>query len=147
LLTFRSSFAPILSFTVWQYGAVRSGAAIHKRLLDSVFASTLRFLDVTPQGRIIQRFTKDVRVIDGEFTELTSTVLDMVRFPFFIYCLVSATVTLSFVGFADPSISFLRLILFLTGYHSSGQARCNRLYRPLVLARWSRRRRFRRITR
>jgi hypothetical protein len=53
-LTFRTSILAIYSDTVWQYGAVRSGAAIHKRLLDLAFSSTLRSLDVTPQGRIIQ---------------------------------------------------------------------------------------------
>jgi hypothetical protein len=60
--------------TIWQYAAVRSGAAIHNRLLDSVFSSTLRFLDVTPQGRIIQRFTRDTCVIDGPLTYITSSV-------------------------------------------------------------------------
>jgi ABC-type multidrug transport system fused ATPase/permease subunit len=73
-LIFRSTSLGIYSYTVWQYGAVRSGAAIHKRLLDSVFSSTLRFLDVTPQGRIIQRFTRDTCVIDGQLTQMTTGV-------------------------------------------------------------------------
>lgn len=69
--------AMTLGFTVWVSGAVRSGMVIHKKvssqppkwviysltkprfpsqLLNSVFSATLRWLDVTPQGRIISRY-------------------------------------------------------------------------------------------
>jgi len=38
-----------ISRTLWTFARFRSGKAIHERLLDSVIACTLRFLDITPQ--------------------------------------------------------------------------------------------------
>lgn len=102
ILVLGGTAAMSIGFAVWAGGAVRSsvpfslpstrgdedpddpssspfcsGMVIHKKLLTSVFSASLRWLDMTPQGRIISRFTRDMRSIDGEFTELTSNVLDM----------------------------------------------------------------------
>lgn len=49
----------------------------HGKLLTSVFSATLRWLDSTPQGRLISRFTRDIRTIDGELTQMTSQVLEV----------------------------------------------------------------------
>lgn len=42
--------------------------SIHDRLVRSILHTTLRFLDKTPVGRIIQRFTKDVSAIDNSLS-------------------------------------------------------------------------------
>ncbi|CED83676.1 Multidrug resistance-associated protein/mitoxantrone resistance protein, ABC superfamily [Phaffia rhodozyma] len=77
LLVLFGTLAMTSGYTIWQFGAVRSGMRIHHQLLNSVFSASLRWLDSTPQGRIVSRFVRDTRTIDGEFTELTSSVIDM----------------------------------------------------------------------
>lgn len=49
----------------WIGGTVSAARSIHDRLVRSILHTTLRFLDKTPVGRIIQRFTKDVSAIDN----------------------------------------------------------------------------------
>ncbi|KAL7413558.1 P-loop containing nucleoside triphosphate hydrolase protein [Mrakia frigida] len=95
-----------IGFAVWAGGAVRSGMVIHKKLLTSVFSATLRWLDMTPQGRIVSRFTRDMRSIDGEFTELTSAVLDMG---------ITLVVKLAGITFVVPWFSAAGLVLVLFG--------------------------------
>ena len=40
---------------------------LHRKLLNSVLGSPLRFFDKTPIGRILNRFTKDIGEIDIDF--------------------------------------------------------------------------------
>ncbi|KAK9468102.1 P-loop containing nucleoside triphosphate hydrolase protein [Lipomyces arxii] len=45
-------------------GSVRASKRLFKQLLRSVLRSTSRFFDVTPVGRILNRFSKDIETID-----------------------------------------------------------------------------------
>ncbi|KDQ18018.1 hypothetical protein BOTBODRAFT_155037 [Botryobasidium botryosum FD-172 SS1] len=47
------------------FGSIRASHAIHNQLVQSVLGTTCRWLDSTPVGRVIARFTQDLRVIDG----------------------------------------------------------------------------------
>lgn len=53
-------------FTV---GVIRASRKIHETLVTSVLTTTLRFLDKTPIGRIVARFTRDVRAVDGPLAD------------------------------------------------------------------------------
>ena len=69
----------LLSACVLLYyvGAIKASRILHRRLVDSIFAAYIRFLDTTPVGRIISRFTKDMKAIDGSFTETAEGVADI----------------------------------------------------------------------
>ncbi|CAE6514065.1 unnamed protein product [Rhizoctonia solani] len=45
-------------------GSVRAAHRIHRRLVISILGAPLRWLDSTPVGRIISRFTQDIRCVD-----------------------------------------------------------------------------------
>ncbi|KAF9054811.1 multidrug resistance-associated ABC transporter [Panaeolus papilionaceus] len=47
---------------------MRASESIHAKLVQSVLTSTLRWLDQTPTGRILARFTQDTRNVDGNLT-------------------------------------------------------------------------------
>ncbi|EJU03269.1 hypothetical protein DACRYDRAFT_106434 [Dacryopinax primogenitus] len=55
--------------------SIKACRRIHNALMDSVLASTLRWIDSTPVGRIVSRFTQDVREIDGSLTGLAQVIL------------------------------------------------------------------------
>jgi ABC-type multidrug transport system fused ATPase/permease subunit len=64
------------------YGSMRASKQVHRKLSLSILSTTFRFLDKTPMGRIITRFTRDIRAIDGslpgnaqETAEITSSML------------------------------------------------------------------------
>ncbi|KAF8908922.1 P-loop containing nucleoside triphosphate hydrolase protein [Gymnopilus junonius] len=49
----------------YNYRSIRASRVIHAELIESVFGSTLRWLDETPTARIIARCTQDIRTVDG----------------------------------------------------------------------------------
>ncbi|KDR83121.1 hypothetical protein GALMADRAFT_263529 [Galerina marginata CBS 339.88] len=59
------------------YRSVGASRVIHEQLVESVFGSTLRWLDETPTARIIARCTQDIRIVDGPITQSLMWVLDM----------------------------------------------------------------------
>ncbi|OCF31712.1 ATP-binding cassette transporter [Kwoniella heveanensis BCC8398] len=65
------------SAILFYVGAVKASREMHRRLVESIFGAYMRFLDATPVGRIISRFTKDMKAIDGSFTETFSQVADI----------------------------------------------------------------------
>ncbi|KAF5375212.1 hypothetical protein D9758_000001 [Tetrapyrgos nigripes] len=52
-------------YMVYLYGGIRASRTLHKRLVESVLGTTLRWLDTTPTSRIIARCTQDIRAVDG----------------------------------------------------------------------------------
>ncbi|KAG9103574.1 hypothetical protein FRC06_009826 [Ceratobasidium sp. 370] len=70
------------AFVIHVLGSVRASRRIHDRLVSSVLGAPLRWLDSTPVGRIIARFTQDMRTIDGslpnEFQSLTDMTIQLI---------------------------------------------------------------------
>ncbi|OWT36272.1 ATP-binding cassette transporter [Cryptococcus neoformans] len=65
------------SAILFYMGAVKASREVHKRLVNTIFGAYMRFLDSTPVGRIISRFTKDMKSVDGAFTETFANVADV----------------------------------------------------------------------
>jgi ABC-type multidrug transport system fused ATPase/permease subunit len=70
--------ASTLQYLVFIAGSYRGSVEIHRRLLDRILGAPLRFFDVTPIGRILNRFSNDMeqidtRVMDSVQSFLTST--------------------------------------------------------------------------
>ncbi|KAJ7449230.1 hypothetical protein FB451DRAFT_754458 [Mycena latifolia] len=58
-----------VSYAYFTLGSFRASKTIHKQLMDSVFGSTFRWLDVTPTSRIIARCTGDTNAVDDSLAE------------------------------------------------------------------------------
>ncbi|KAI0945816.1 hypothetical protein AcV7_009953 [Taiwanofungus camphoratus] len=55
-----------VSGVVTQYtGALRASRILFRRLLVTVVRATMRWHDVTPQGRMLNRFSKDIETVDS----------------------------------------------------------------------------------
>lgn len=50
---------------------------MHAALTKSILHTTLRFLDRTPVGRILQRFTQDIRSVDGALSQRLNNVIQL----------------------------------------------------------------------
>lgn len=46
-------------------GCLRSSKVLHSKLLFGIFRSPVKFFDTTPLGRILNRFGKDIDVVDN----------------------------------------------------------------------------------
>lgn len=77
---FTSFFADLTPYL----GCWRAAKVLHAYLLAGVLRAPLQFFEVTPIGRIISRFSKDVDVLDTSLPFQTSDV---------IYCTFEVTLT------------------------------------------------------
>ncbi|XP_066905601.1 multidrug resistance-associated protein 1 [Halyomorpha halys] len=50
---------------VWYVGCVNAGILLHYNLLVNIMRSPMSFFDTTPQGRILNRFSREIDVIDN----------------------------------------------------------------------------------
>ncbi|KAF8778431.1 Multidrug resistance-associated protein 1 like [Argiope bruennichi] len=81
-------------------GATRASERYHRFMLDSVLKSPMSFFDTTPVGRIINRFTTDMEILDNQlfyqiegwfncsFFVLASFVVIGINIPIFLACLI-----------------------------------------------------------
>lgn len=67
----------IPGFILYYRGTLRASRAIHKKLVEAILGTTLRWLDTTPTSRVITRCTQDIRAVDGPFAQELSWVVEL----------------------------------------------------------------------
>ncbi|EIN13416.1 P-loop containing nucleoside triphosphate hydrolase protein [Punctularia strigosozonata HHB-11173 SS5] len=67
----------VIGFTFYTFGQLRASRTIHRKLIESILGTTLRWLDKTPTSRVIARCTQDIRAIDGPVSDYLAAVLEM----------------------------------------------------------------------
>ncbi|WVQ70586.1 hypothetical protein IAR50_000105 [Cryptococcus sp. DSM 104548] len=65
----------VASSGIGAWSSYRAAVNLHDRLLDRVMRATVRFFNVTPVGRIINRFSRDVEVVDSYLNGALRTVM------------------------------------------------------------------------
>lgn len=91
---------------IMSLGMVRASKLLHAGLLKNIMRSPMAFFDVTPLGRILNRFGKDVDVIDSR---LPSCILT------FVGAVVQAATILAVPTYATPA-SLLLILPTFYGY-------------------------------
>ena len=74
-------------------GNIRAGRLLHSRILRNIVASPMSFFDTTPLGRILNRFSKDLDVLD---------TLIAVNFQAWMVCLLRVVSTPVVIGYSTP---------------------------------------------
>ena len=92
-----SAFIVILSVLTQYTGALRASRILFKQLLVTVVHATMRWHDVTPAGRMLNRFSKDIETVDLSLASslqavnsslanfFSSIIVVVVIFPFFVF--------------------------------------------------------------
>ncbi|RKP09575.1 P-loop containing nucleoside triphosphate hydrolase protein [Thamnocephalis sphaerospora] len=78
-------------------GSLRASRSLHQRLLDRVLNAKLRFFDVTPIGRLMNRFSKDMETIDQEVAPCLS---------FFLVAIVQTCGIIAVIIYVIPQFIF-----------------------------------------
>ncbi|XP_037804292.1 canalicular multispecific organic anion transporter 1-like isoform X2 [Penaeus monodon] len=88
-------------------GCLRSSRVLHQRLLDSVLRLPMSFFDTNPSGRIINRFSKEVSVLDNTLPDSTRFILS---------CITQVVSTLIVILAATPEAGFFILPIMVVYY-------------------------------
>ncbi|CAL1293324.1 unnamed protein product [Larinioides sclopetarius] len=90
----------IMGGTFLVLGVTRASKRYHRIMLDSVLKSPMFFFDTTPLGRIVNRFTTDMEILDNQlyyqiegwlyciFSFISSFVIIGMNVPIFLACLI-----------------------------------------------------------
>ncbi|KAF7311403.1 hypothetical protein MKEN_01042200 [Mycena kentingensis (nom. inval.)] len=113
-----SAFVTICSSAAQITGALRASRLLFKSLLVTVVRATFRFHDTTPQGRMLNRFGKDIETIDSSL----SSSLQQVNSSLAGFIAAVITVTVVFPVFLIPA-SFIGYFYYIyaVGYLNTGR--------------------------
>lgn len=74
-LALGNSLLTLIRSFLFAYAGIKAARIIHKKLLRSVFQTQLQFFDVTPLGRILNRFSSDTYTIDDSLPFILNILL------------------------------------------------------------------------
>jgi len=76
-------------------GAISTSIKFHKQLLSGILRSPMSFFDTTPLGRIINRFSRDIDVIDSMIPHTART---------FVSCMFRVIAAIAIISWTIPKI-------------------------------------------
>lgn len=118
MIGFATATVSILSIAIQFNGALKASRSIFRKLLTGVVHATMRWHDVTPAGRMLNRFGKDIETID---TNLAAS-LSAVNSSLATFAAAIITVVVFFPIFLIPAVAigfFYRLLAL--GYLKTGR--------------------------
>ena len=91
-------------------GSLVASAHIHRRLMEAVMHAKFRFFDSTPLGQIMNRFSKDIELVDQEIAPVAVGV---------VHCLASIVTIVILISVITPAFLiagvFITILYFLIG--------------------------------
>lgn len=102
-----SSFAIALVCLI--FGGLRASKRLHGPMLHQILRAPMAFFDTTPLGRILNRFGKDIDVVD--------TMLPM-NFRYFLMCLTNVASTVLIICISTPIFIVVAIILVFVYYYA-----------------------------
>ncbi|ORX88370.1 P-loop containing nucleoside triphosphate hydrolase protein [Basidiobolus meristosporus CBS 931.73] len=107
----------LIRYGVQFYGSLKASASIHSKLMSSILHAPVRFFDVTPVGRIMNRFSKDIGCVDQEVSAGASIFLIDIVATFTVVVVISV-ITPQFL-YAVVAIIFVYVIIAKLYLHTS----------------------------
>ncbi|KAI5966908.1 uncharacterized protein KGF55_000317 [Candida pseudojiufengensis] len=123
MFTFLSFFLLTIEFIVLVYITNTASVMLNVLAVKKVLHAPMSFMDTTPMGRILNRFTKDTDVLDNE-------IGDQLRFFLFVFCniigvLILCIIYLPWFAIAIPFLGVL--FVAVANYYQSSAREVKRL--------------------
>ncbi|GMG26105.1 unnamed protein product [Ambrosiozyma monospora] len=113
----------VLGFSLVTYGTVTSAKKLNIKAVQNVMRLPMSYVDVTPVGRILNRFTKDTDVLDNEFSEILQDITS--TFATIVGSLILSIIYLPWFAIAVPPL--LIMFTLITGYFQASAREIKRL--------------------
>ncbi|KAJ2800364.1 hypothetical protein H4R20_004092, partial [Coemansia guatemalensis] len=97
-----ASMSSLQSLLLWTRCSIRASTKIHQNMLIGVLRSPMAFFDVTPLGRILNRFSSDLQRCDEMLPRSVSGMVNT---------MVSVISAIAVIGFSTPMMLVLMLPL------------------------------------
>ena len=104
---FSQAFGAIFASLILNLSTLSGSKALHMKMLTRILHAPMSFFDTTPQGRIINRFAKDVDVLDTTMTFILRG---------FINCLMQVIATFLVIMYTTP-YAIICIFIVLIGYY------------------------------
>lgn len=88
-------------------GALKGSSHLHLSILENTLRSPATFFDTTPIGRIVNRFSKDIDMIDATLPR---------TFDMWIKCIIHVFSTIFVISFSTPLVLSIILPLGIVYY-------------------------------
>ena len=88
-----SGLVSVIGALTLNLGNVRAGRLLHAKFLRNIIASPMSFFDQTPLGRILNRFGKDLDVLDNVMSPLIHI---------WLWCLLNTFSTPIVISYSTP---------------------------------------------
>ncbi|KZT66167.1 hypothetical protein DAEQUDRAFT_813713 [Daedalea quercina L-15889] len=122
-ISLSAGFVNIAGVITQYTGALRASRKLFRRLLVAVVRATMRWHDVTPQGRMLNRFSKDIETVDGSLASslqavntalanfAASVITVVVVFPLFVVpaCILGFFYRRAAVGYLNTGRDIRRM--------------------------------------
>lgn len=76
LIGLTSVAVSVMTVSTQYLGSLRASRLLFNRLLETAIRATMRWYDVTPTGRVLNRFSRDIETIDMNLARSLQTVND-----------------------------------------------------------------------
>ncbi|XP_022670319.1 canalicular multispecific organic anion transporter 1-like isoform X2 [Varroa destructor] len=105
VLGFGNAVALMLSLTARNYASIEAAALIHMNVLYCILRAPVSFFETTPTGRIVNRFSRDIAIVDV----IAAETLHMWMFAVFQLCgtLLAITIEIPIFFAAAAPLSIL----------------------------------------
>ena len=84
---------------------VSASSSMHANMLDRVLRCPMKFFNITPTGRIINRFSRDMETLDNQMPQIVFM---------FILCVFSVMATLIVISINTPIFTVVVLPLLIS---------------------------------
>ncbi|KAI9293169.1 hypothetical protein K502DRAFT_318772 [Neoconidiobolus thromboides FSU 785] len=102
ILSILSVFIIGIQVTYQYWGSIKASRMFHDSLLNSVLHAPIRFFEITPIGRLVNRFSKDIESIDQEIMDSGGVI---------VYEILAAISILVLIAFTLPQFLIATLVI------------------------------------
>ena len=97
-----------------QYRAAAASQKLHQSLLDKTMHAPMNFFETTPTGRILNRFTSDLDVVDAKIPQQLKAFLSCITMIIGTFTVVTGTTPLFLVPLVPISVCYGFLQVYFT---------------------------------